>query len=60
MKQANSYLRELYLDYFNNYLTVALFAEHNELTTDQAKQLLDIGVALQEDYAQRCKGQKVY
>ena len=58
MKQANSYLRELYLDYVNNYLTVSLFAEHNELTEEQAKQLLDIGAALHEEYVELTNGNK--
>jgi hypothetical protein len=33
----------MYLDYFNNYLTVEKFAEHNLLSVEYAKQLLDIG-----------------
>lgn len=31
-----------YLDFVNNYLTVALFAEHRGLTESQARLLLDI------------------
>lgn len=31
-----------YLDFVNNYLTVALFAEHRGLTEGQAKLLLDL------------------
>jgi hypothetical protein len=33
----------MYLDFFNNYLTVEKFAEHNLLSVDHAKQLLEIG-----------------
>lgn len=31
-----------YLDFVNNYLTVALFAEHRGLTEGQARALLDL------------------
>ena len=31
-----------YLDFVNNYLSVALFAEHRGLTEDQARLLLDV------------------
>lgn len=41
MKQARDYLIELYLDYRNNYLTIAKFAEHNGLTDSQAQALLE-------------------
>lgn len=33
-----------YLDYRNNYLTIELFAEHNLLTVDQAKTLINLGL----------------
>ena len=36
-------LLEIYLDYFNNYLTIEKFAEHNLLSVEHAKQLLEIG-----------------
>jgi len=55
MKQANEYLRNLYLDYVNNYLTVDRFSEHNGLDIDQADVLLDIGKALHEDYVSDLK-----
>jgi len=55
MKQANEYLRNLYLDYVNNYLTMERFAEHNGLDIDQADVLLDIGKALHEDYVSQLK-----
>ncbi len=34
---------EMYLDYFNNYLTVDLFAEHYEIDPQEARQLLSEG-----------------
>ena len=39
---ARQYLTTHYLDYRNNYLTVAVFAEHNGLTEQQATNLLAI------------------
>ena len=60
MKQANEYLRELYLDFFNNYQTVAVFAEHNGLDFDQADTLIDIGHALHEEYVKEYKEIQTY
>lgn len=37
---ARDYLTNLYRDWFNNYLTVEKFAEHNGLTVDQATTLI--------------------
>jgi hypothetical protein len=39
---ARDYLIDLRLDYINNYLTTAKFAEHNGLTEDEARKLLDL------------------
>lgn len=36
-------LQTVYLDYLNNFITVAGFAEHYGLTTEQAEQVLDLG-----------------
>jgi len=55
MKQANEYMRELYLDYVNNYLTVGRFGEHNGLDFDQADVMLEIGKALHEQYVNDLK-----
>lgn len=35
-----------YLDFWNNYLTPALFAEHREITEEQGKALIDLGRAI--------------
>ena len=43
MTTLSTTLANLYLDYFNNYLTVSTFAEHHGLTEIQARTLLDIG-----------------
>jgi hypothetical protein len=37
------YLIAQYLDYWNNYLTPALFAEHKGLTEAQGQSLIDLG-----------------
>ena len=55
MKNANQFLRELFLDYFNNYLTVALFAEHNELSVKEATSLIEMGRKLHEEYVELMK-----
>lgn len=33
----------MYIEYFNNYLTVDLFAEHHQIDLQEAKQLLSEG-----------------
>lgn len=37
------YLINEYLDFKNNYLTPALFAEHKGMTENQARILIDLG-----------------
>jgi len=34
---------DFYLDYVNDYLSVDLIAEHNEISTQHANQLIEIG-----------------
>ena len=46
----NKQKREAYLDWFNNYLTVAVFAEHREISVKQANKLLNEGRKLHEAY----------
>lgn len=36
-------LAAIYLDYFNNYLTVEKFAEHNGLHENEAETLINLG-----------------
>lgn len=43
-KPARDYLIELRLDWKNNYLSLADFAEHNGLTEEEAKTLLKLAV----------------
>lgn len=40
---SRSGLKEYYLDYVNNYLTIEKYAENNSLTVEQAKILIDLG-----------------
>lgn len=42
-------LAKLYLDFVNNYITIAVFAEHNALTIDEAIDLLKKGQKFHED-----------
>ena len=39
----NQLLRHVYVEWMNNYLTVELFAEHHEMTVEDAQALLDLG-----------------
>jgi len=55
MKNINKTLREMFLDYFNNYITVAKFAEHNEISTKQASALIEMGREMHEEYVELMK-----
>lgn len=48
-------LADLFLDYFNNYLTVEKFAEHNELDVDDAKAIIELGRKYHEQRAAMAK-----
>jgi len=39
----NQLLRHIYVEWMNNYLTVELFAEHHEMTVEDAHALIDLG-----------------
>ena len=39
----NQLLRHIYVEWMNNYLTVELFAEHHEMTVEDAQVLIDLG-----------------
>lgn len=41
-------LQAAYLDYINNYLTIEVYAEHNGLSVEEAKQIIAIGKGLHE------------
>ena len=39
---ARDWLIDTYIDWVNNYISIAVYAEHHGLTPDQAKALLDL------------------
>lgn len=41
-KTARTILTDVYLEYLNNYITIEKFADHNGLTIDQAKSLINL------------------
>jgi len=51
----NKQLREFYLDWFNNYLTVEKIAEHHGLDVDDAKALISMGRYMQHNHVERIK-----
>ena len=46
----NKQLREFYLDWFNNYLTVEKIAEHHGLDVEHARLLIGIGRDAHQEY----------
>ena len=52
------HLRQQYLDWLNNYLTVALFAEHRGVTTERANRIIKAGRALHIKHVARLLGSK--
>lgn len=42
MQNARNYLENIYLDMVNNYLSIEKWAEHNGITTEQARDLLKV------------------
>ena len=46
MEYTEKQTEAMYLDYFNNYLTVDLFAEHNQITKEEANRILENGRTL--------------
>jgi hypothetical protein len=39
----NQLLRHVYVEWLNNYLTVEVFAEHHEMTVEDAQTLIELG-----------------
>ncbi len=48
-------LREAYLEYVNNYLTMRAYADHNGLTLKQASTLIRLGCECHESYCRMMK-----
>jgi len=40
---SNQQVESMYLDYFNNYLTIDKFAEHNQISWFSAKSIINKG-----------------
>jgi len=51
----NNYLADLYLEYWNDYLTVDTFAEHKQLKRLDALMLINMGREYHEERAERIK-----
>lgn len=43
MKPLSELLQSYYLDWVNNYITTEKFAEHNNLSRDEASTIIDMG-----------------
>ena len=43
MQTMSNQLKEFYLDWMNNYLTVEKMAEHNEMTVEDTAMLINLG-----------------
>lgn len=51
MKPLREVLKEYYLERVNNYLTTEVFAEHNDIHVNDAKELLELGKIYHENKA---------
>ena len=56
MTTINEQMRSMFLDYFNNYLTVAKFAEHNEISEAVALAIITAGKEYHEQYVKAHTG----
>ena len=52
---ANKYLRAAFLDFFNNYQTIEKYAEDNEISTADAKTLIDAGRKYHAHHVKHCR-----
>lgn len=48
-------IREYYLDYVNNFLSLEYFASHHCLTLDHARQLVKMGREMHETHCENLK-----
>lgn len=48
----NQLLRHMYVEWLNHYLSIELFAEHHEMTTEDAQALIDLGRKAMRHYAE--------
>ena len=52
---ANQFLMAAFLDFFNNYLTIEKYAEHNEISIEDATNLIDAGRKYHEHHVILCR-----
>ena len=52
---ANQLFIAAFLDYFNNYLTIEKYAERNEISIEDATNLIDAGRKYHEKYVKLCR-----
>ena len=52
---ANQLFRAAFLDFFNNYMTFEKYAEHNGISTADAKKLIDAGRKYHENHVKQCR-----
>ena len=52
----DNYLADLFLEYWNDYLTVDKFAEHKQLKRLDALMLINMGREYHEERVERLKG----
>jgi hypothetical protein len=50
LRQTNGYLRELYLDFYNSFLTIGKFADHNQMEIEEMRKLVALGKRLHEEH----------
>ena len=48
----NKTLRDIFLDWTNNYLSLKGFASSNQMTVGEAKSILEVGKSLHEKYVE--------
>lgn len=48
-------LRDEYLEYINNYLTIELFAEHRNLSIYEANIIIDLGRTVHEQHVNKIR-----
>jgi hypothetical protein len=56
LRQTNGYLRELYLEYYNNYLTIEKFADHNQMEIEDMRKILALGKRLHKEHVDLLTG----
>ena len=52
---ANKYFRAAFLEFFRNYMTIEEYAEYNDISTADAKNLIDAGRKYHEKHVQLCR-----